>query len=440
MLNSTVTSKDKKVLFKLLHEYKNWIINSNNNNNSNDDLGLKQSIEILYTTPETLFLNKELKSILKTIAQYHGISLFGIDECHCISQWGHTFRPKYMELKNIHSEYKNVPICALTATATNTIVKDVIKQLSMVNPVKIVGNFNRPNLYLSFKYVETLKPCKSNALFKDINPQFLKIAQDIKSFISSKYMNTCGLIYVWTRNDTETLYKLLKDKLSIAYYHAGMSNNDRKNIQTKWEKSEIKIIIATNAFGMGIDKSDVRFIIHTSIPKSLEHYYQEIGRASRDGKQGMIVCYYNKSIIKTWKNIIMNTHLNRLKKKDKYKKLSTEQIKKEVNKLKQYQYEISNLEYVQQFAEPNKCRRTILLQYFGNKYSNKNNSKCCDYCDDSSKIRKILDGYKLQKKRKSKSVGDMLHDYKNGSHFVQLFQMLLTFHLIHLNHNHQYFY
>lgn len=181
-----------------------------------------------------------------------------IDEAHCLSQWGHDFRPDYKELICLKRRFKSVPLLALTATATNLVQADIIHNLGIEKCVKFKQSFNRPNLHY-----KVLKKSKSVAL-------------DIVSFIKTYYDGQCGIIYCLSKKDCEVMADVLSTKyhLKASYFHAGLAAKDREWIQERWAENQIKIIVATIAFGMGIDKADVRFVIHYSLPKSLEGYYQ----------------------------------------------------------------------------------------------------------------------------------------------------------------------
>ncbi len=288
--------------------------------------------KLLYISPERLQLNSYMFDYLKKM----NISLFAIDEAHCISQWGHDFRPDYLNLSSLKEHFPLVPIMALTASADESTQKDITSLLHLKNSKKFKSSFNRPNIYY-----------------------YVKPKSDLNTFLS-KYLkenrNNSGIIYCLSRKSTEKM-ALFVQKLghSVACYHAGLPSEVRAQVQSDFSKDKIKIVVATIAFGMGIDKSNVRFVIHADLPKNMEGYYQETGRAGRDGSRAEAHLFYSKGDVAKWKNIInsgddldLNAILHR------------------------------KLRRMVSFAETTSCRRQYLMNYFGEKHDG--NCKSCDFC------------------------------------------------------------
>ena len=225
-------------------------------------------VKILYVAPER-FGSEGFSSFLKSLT----ISLIAVDEAHCISEWGHDFRPDYRNLSLLKERFPTVPLIALTATATRKVREDIISQLQLEKAHFFISSFNRENLRISV--IEK----------KQAFPKLVKLLQ--------KYKNESVIIYCFSRNDTETIASGLRDNnFNARAYHAGMGAKQRSSVQELFIKDEVNIIVATIAFGMGIDKPDVRLVVHYTYPKTLENYYQEIGRAGRDGLKSECVMFY----------------------------------------------------------------------------------------------------------------------------------------------------
>ena len=300
-----------------------------------DDL-LEGGTKLLYVAPETLSKEDTIEFL-----QQLDISFFAIDEAHCISEWGHDFRPEYRRLRDAVDAINNhAPILTLTASATPKVQQDIIKNLRMENAAVFVSSFNRPNLY----YEVRPKPNEPIELHKEI----IKFIRDNEG--------KSGIIYCLTRKRVEDSAELLQlNGIKALPYHAGLDNKVRTENQDKFLMEEVDVIVATIAFGMGIDKPDVRFVIHHDIPKSLEGYYQETGRAGRDGGEGKCIAFYSEHDVERLYKFFTDRNI-------------TEQ-------------EMANqlVQEVVSYAESSACRRLNLLRYFGEDY-NQENCGCCDNC------------------------------------------------------------
>jgi ATP-dependent DNA helicase RecQ len=298
----------------------------------------KGSCKLLYVAPESL-VKQENIDFLKTIK----ISFVAIDEAHCISEWGHDFRPEYRKIKAMLNEIEdNIPIVALTATATPKVQSDIVKTLGMKDPEIFLSSFLRDNLF----YEMRPKPSKQEAI------------KDIIKFIK-KENNNSGIIYCLSRNSTEELAELLQvNGINAVAYHAGLDSHIRSERQDQFLMEDIQVIVATIAFGMGIDKPDVRFVIHFDIPKSLENYYQETGRAGRDGLQGTCISYYSPKEIHKFEKFILS---------NKEKTVAEKEIA------------VMQLSEVEAYAESGECRKKFVLHYFGEEMQEACN-KMCDNC------------------------------------------------------------
>ena len=295
-----------------------------------DDL-VSGATKLLYVAPESLTKPENI-ALLKEIK----ISFYAVDEAHCISEWGHDFRPEYRRIKSIMEEIGTAPVIALTATATPKVQSDIQKNLGLLDARVFKSSFNRPNLYYEIR--DKSDPKREIIKFIKQNP------------------GKSGIIYCLSRKKVEELAELLNiNGIKALPYHAGLDARTRAENQDRFLMEEIDVIVATIAFGMGIDKPDVRFVIHYDIPKSIEGYYQETGRAGRDGKEGICIAFYR------YKDI------QKLEKFMQGKPVAEQEIGKQL------------LLEVVAYAESNQCRRKLLLNYFGEDYT-KDNCGACDNC------------------------------------------------------------
>jgi ATP-dependent DNA helicase RecQ len=231
---------------------------------------IEGKLKILYIAPER-FQNDEFRAALKRLR----VSLFAVDEAHCVSMWGHDFRPDYLRLRRIIAELGKPPVVALTATATPAVREDIVKQLAIEGAVEIISGFDRSNLYLEVRETST-------------------VAEKVRAIASLCVTAKTGIVYAGTRKNVEDIHRSLKrNGVNAVAYHAGLSTSERKAVQDRFMSGEAGVIVATNAFGMGIDRPDLRFVVHADIPDSVEAYYQEIGRAGRDGKPAQCLLLFN---------------------------------------------------------------------------------------------------------------------------------------------------
>lgn len=320
----------------------------------NSSLGFEQSqqrrqailqgqVKLLYMAPEGLMSEDFLTQFLPRLQAHVGISALAIDEAHCVSEWGHDFRPEYRQLKQLRSQCPDTPVLAFTATATERVREDIIEQLGLQQPSFHLHSFNRPNLYYEVR-----------PKHRHTYPELLELIRQTPG---------AGIIYCLSRRKVDELtYKLQQDGIAALPYHAGLDAQTRSQNQNRFLRDDAQVIVATIAFGMGINKPDVRFVFHHDLPRTLEGYYQESGRAGRDGESALCTLFFGAGDIKTVEYLInQKVDPNTGTPLEDEQRIATQQLRRVIN-----------------YAEATECRRTIQLGYFGENFPG--NCGNCDNC------------------------------------------------------------
>jgi ATP-dependent DNA helicase RecQ len=338
--------------------------------------------KLFFVAPESLAKEENIEFF-----RHISVSFFAVDEAHCISEWGHDFRPEYRRIRPIIGEISNSPVIALTATATPKVQYDIQKNLGMIDATVFKSSFNRPNLYY------------------EVRPKTRDINKEIIKFIKSN-PNKSGIIYCLSRKTVEELTEILKaNDINALAYHAGMESQKRSENQDAFLMEKTKVIVATIAFGMGIDKPDVRFVIHYDIPKSLEGYYQETGRAGRDGGEGKCIVFY------------AGEDLHKLEKFMNGKPIAEQEIGKQL------------MDETRAYAESSLCRRKMLLHYFGEEYTKDN----CENCDNCLNPKKQIEAKDLLVS--ILETVDVLNNKFKADHIIDILQGKETTEILAYEHN-----
>ncbi|KAI0747800.1 ATP-dependent RNA helicase [Daedaleopsis nitida] len=304
---------------------------------------------LVYVAPEQLQMNVGFNRILEWLNGRGELKRFVVDEAHCISDWGRRFRDSYTQLTDLRKTYPTVPISALTATANAEVERDIVARLGIQNCVRLKLSFNRKNLDYEVRLKKTAK---------------ITLAE-IAQYVQENHPNDTGIIYCHSRNNCEDVAKALREQYNTRakHYHASMDSGDRERVQREWSRGEILVIVATVAFGMGIDKPDVRYVIHYSLPSTLANYYQETGRGGRDNKLAKCILYYN------WGDV--SSRLEMIRKEDK----SPEEKRwQEEDLMTVFRYCTNDV----------RCRRQQVLAYFSEKFDKKDCQDLCNNCRDKT--------------------------------------------------------
>eukprot|EP00808_Paulinella_micropora_P014862 g7475.t1 len=338
----------------------------------------KPSTKLLYCSPELLHVDAGLQAILQALHTRKLLSFFAVDECHCISAWGHDFRPSLKRLSCLKARFPDVPIIALTATATTMVREEVVRtlQLQRVRVVYVIKSFDRPNIRYVVVHKENCPGGFEKALI---------------AFVKQN-KNRTGIVYATTRLQAEDMAAGLKQEQVCAdVYHAGLSAGQRKSTQEAWLAGKVQVMVATVAFGMGIDKQNVRFVVHCSLPKSLEAYYQESGRAGRDGRSAVALLFYSLEDYRRL-DYLLQKDFNRTPTTEAHVTQRQKAQTTEAHVTQRQKAQVGMLSDMKGYAESDLCRRQLLLKYFGEDYQPASKSpaakkKCCDACGDPARVK-----------------------------------------------------
>ncbi|KAL7205828.1 hypothetical protein ACSBR2_018699 [Camellia fascicularis] len=357
--------------------------------------------KLLYVTPEKVAKSDVLLRHLESLHARESLARIVIDEAHCVSQWGHDFRPDYQALGLLKRKFPNTPVLALTATATASVKEDVVQALGLVNCIVFRQSFNRPNLWYS------------------VIPKTKKCVEDIDKFIKENHFDECGIIYCLSRMDCEKVAEKLQEcGHKAAFYHGSMDPAQRAFIQKQWSKDEINIICATVAFGMGINKPDVRFVIHHSLPKSIEGYHQECGRAGRDGQRSSCVLYYSYSDYIRVKHMITQGAVEQSPLPSAYKHTNMD------NSGRLRETNTENIRRMVSYCENDvDCRRLLQLIHFGEKF---NSSHCKRTCDNCSKNKSFIEKDVTETAKQLVEVVKLTGQQFSSSHIVEVYRGSLS--------------
>ncbi|MDP3857235.1 MAG: DNA helicase RecQ [Stagnimonas sp.] len=355
---------------------------------------LRGEVKLLYLAPERLLTAEFLDGFLPRLVEAQGLSAITIDEAHCVSEWGHDFRPEYRQLSRLRERFPQVPVYAFTATATPRVREDIVRQLALRNAAVHVASFDRPNLYYA------VKP-KSTRTYGEL--------------LTQARAGGAGIVYCLSRKRVEELsQKLQADGIAALPYHAGLDGETRASNQDRYIRDDVSVMVATVAFGMGINKPDVRWVLHYDLPKSLEGYYQEAGRAGRDGEPARCTLYFGAGDIHTAEFLIAQ----------KIDPVTAEPLLEEQRQARQ------QLRQVLDYAESSACRRSVQLRYFGEEFAGP-----CGACDNCTTPR-VTEDWSLPAQQLLSTVARLakLNQRFGAGHVIDILRGAKTEKLVRMNH------